>query len=224
MVIADYELGKKIHELLIKRNIENKVNFNKISQWADEKYLRVLQAKLADFMAEIGLHTTALTAQENAKRIVNFFIEERFWGLNYQNFPRVSLINNDFTYTNPLIAQNIPLKTTCEHHLVPINGNALIAYLPQKHIIGLNKLNQVLDFFANRPQLQERLTKQIFTALSEILHTLDIAVVINARHECMAVDGIKHNQTIHTTSEIGGIFAIDQALNTQILNFSGKLD
>ncbi len=221
---TDQELGNKVQLALSRHNLENDVNHSKISQWANLDYQQTLITKLSDFIDHLGLHSNSDKAAETAVRMLQYFIEERFTGLNYHNFPKISLAKNDFAYNNPLIAKDIPVKTICEHHLVPINGNALIAYRPRENFIGLNKLNLILNFFANRPQLQERLTKQVYIALCEILETADVAIVINARHECMAINGIKDNITTHSTYELGGIFLDDLALKTQILQFCGKLN
>lgn len=217
------DIVSKIRQILIEKGAENPVDFATVEQWSEKEYCDKLNDRLKDFIHAFGLHQTQEEAACTARRIVDFYLREKFVGLNYDNFPEVNLAINEFNYTNPLIAKGILFKTTCEHHLVPINGNALIAYRPQKFIVGLNKLNQVLEFFANRPQLQERLTRQVFLSLTEILQTRDVAVIINARHECISSGGVRDSgQTLYSTIELGGIFDSDAVLKSQVLTFVGQ--
>ena len=218
MYKTDYLLGTRIHQLLKQHNLENKVDFTKISLWQDTNHQQNLSSQLSIFLDNLGLHENLPENNKTSIRLLDFFINDRFSGLNYQNFPAITKSPNEFKYSTPLIARNIPLLSTCEHHLVPIEGNALIAYCPKDYLIGLNKLNLVLNFFAKRPQLQERLTKQVFISLASILETDDIAIIINAKHNCMNLNHID-NTTTHSTYELGGVFSYDNALKSQILAY-----
>lgn len=212
-----FELGQKIHQLLVKNKLENPVDFTRINQWQDICVRQSITTKIKDMLVSLGLPNSLQTAQATAERLLKHYLDERFSGLDYHNFPHISLIENEFAYHDPLIAKDIAFISTCEHHLDSIKGTALIAYIPNTHLLGLNKLNQVLTFFANRPQLQERLTSQVFYTLQEILQTSDVAVVIKARHECMLSNGVTDHHTRHSSYHLAGKFELDQALKLQIL-------
>jgi GTP cyclohydrolase I len=131
-------------------------------------------------------------------------------------------MNNEFAYDSPIIASNIVFQTTCEHHLVPIKGIAVIAYAPKDKLIGLSKINELLYFFAARPQLQERLTLQIVKSLSHILQTEDVAVLIKASHDCMNINGNSNDTTTHITSKFGGVFVKQVGFQTNLMQlFNG---
>ena len=217
----DYNLGQRIQRLLLAENLENPVDFARVSRWNDPSVVAELEEKFAAFMAELGLTTASETRRKSAQRLVNFYTQELFQGLNYHNFPQINLLANEFAYTEPLFARDILLSSTCEHHLVPIVGKVLIAYRPAEHLLGLNKLNQVVEFFANRPQLQERITRQLMVVLQELLITADVAIVVNAHHSCMASGGLKDHATMHSTYQLDGIFASDSVLRAQVLSYLG---
>ena len=217
----DYTLGLKIHNLLEEHNLENPVDFTQVAAWNDPEYLASLEAKFGAFMAQLGLYRNPAELPRSAQRLVDFYTAERFSGLDYRKFPQVKTISNEFGYTEPLIARDIRLASTCEHHLVPITGKVLIAYIPQQYLVGLNKLNQIVEFFAQRPQLQERLTRQLLVVFQELLGTLNIAVVINAQHNCINSGGIQNDASLHSTYQLAGTFATDLCLKAQILTYLG---
>jgi len=183
-----------------------------IAKWQDETYETILKHKLADFLESLGLDLSNSSMLQTPDRVIKFFINELFFGLDYHNFPSITPLSNDYAYKNPLFATGITVNSTCEHHLVPITGLAMVGYIPNNTIVGLSKLNRVIDFFARRPQMQERLTRQIFITLTEVLHTEDIAIAINATHDCVAVRGIGDPNTNILTLECGGKFLADEIL------------
>lgn len=201
----DGKLGQEIHQLLIANQLENELDFNQYQKSLyDEQELINAWSNL---LVKLGYNNDN-TLTKQAERLTDFYLNDRFLGLDYAKFPKITPLANTQNYHEPLIARNIEFISTCEHHLVPINGIALIAYKPADVIIGLNKLNVVLEFFAKRPQLQERLTRQVSVVLKHILKTEDVAVIINAKHNCMSLECVD-NSTEHLTFEFSGIFKAD---------------
>mgnify|MGYP006345679845 FL=1 len=209
----DAQLGDKIHQLLMTEQLENDVDFSVYASptQSNEK----IKHAWARLIQELGLAGSEVDKQ--AERLSDFYLNDRFTGLNYANFPRVTPLVNSQKYCEPLIASNIQFISTCEHHLVPIEGRATIAYIPKDIIIGLNKLNLILDFFAKRLQLQERLTRQVGIVLQDILQTNDVAVILKAKHNCMSLECIDFT-TEHTTFELTGKFNTDLSLRSLLFN------
>ena len=208
----NYELGLHIHNLLKAQKLENPILQEYVEQWSNSEHLARLEVKLAEFLVLLGFDLSDSSLSKTPKRVVKFFLNELFHGLDYQNFPNISATDNDFAYTSPLISQGISVNSTCEHHLVAIQGKAIVAYMPTDKIVGLSKLNRVVDFFARRPQVQERMTRQIFVVLQEVLGTEDVAVAINATHNCIVTRGIEDVESETLTLETGGKFASDSVL------------
>jgi GTP cyclohydrolase I len=206
---TDYKLGLQVHELLQKHNLENAFSLEVIDQWQDNNYIKKLEAGLADFIDNLGLDLANKSLAATPGRMVKLFIQELFYGLDYHNFPAISSDENSFQYNSPLISKNIQVHSTCEHHFVAIRATATIAYIPNQKIIGLGKLNQVVNFFAHRPQLQERLTRQILVVLQYLLETTDVAVAINASHDCIDRRCVKNMGNEILSIETGGQFLND---------------
>jgi GTP cyclohydrolase I len=166
--------------------------------------------KIADLFAQImevmGLDLTDDSLKGTPKRVAKMYIEEIFSGLNPANKPKIALFDNKYKYNQMLVEKNIQFYSNCEHHFVPIFGKVHVAYVSSGKVIGLSKINRIVQYFANRPQVQERLTNQIALELSEILETDDIAVIIDAKHLCVASRGIKDDSSATVTSYYGGVF------------------
>lgn len=216
---TNHTLGLQVHQLLQQHNLENCINWQVVDSWQDEKYLDCLTSKMADFMQTLGLDLLNNSLSDTPKRVVWLFLRDLFWGLDYRNFPDIVIDDNTCTYTYPIISKNIPLHSTCEHHFVAINGHVTIAYIQPKKIIGLGKLNQVVDFFAHRPQVQERLTRQIAIVLQYLLDTQDVAVAINATHDCIRSIGAKIDNEV-SSFDLSGKFLSDKVLNTNFYNLA----
>lgn len=215
---TNYNLGLEIHQLLNKNNLENSVKWQVVDLWQDEKHLAQLEAKLTDFIQGLGLDLHNNTLSNTPKRMVKLFLEDLFWGLDYHNFPDICSDDNSFNYVNPIISKNINLYSTCEHHFVAIRGYATIAYIPKGKIIGLGKLNQIVNFFAHRPQVQERLTRQISIVLQYLLDTDDVAVAINASHDCISRNCRADMENKVFSFDAGGKFLSDKTLNASFYN------
>ncbi len=216
-------LGQHVQKLLITHGLENPVLANYIKQWQNPEHFKLLESKLGEFLHLLGFNLEDTSLNQTPNRVVKLFMEELFYGLNYANFPSVSSTPNDFKYTSPLISQGISVNSTCEHHLVAIQGKAIVAYIPTDKIVGLSKINQVVDFFAKRPQVQERMTRQIFVVLQDILATSNVAIAINAIHDCIVLRGTKDVDSEILTIETGGIFESNLVLKTSFFQQATSL-
>lgn len=212
MYSKDPELGKKIHQLLLDKKVESPAFFNNLTTDS----INNIKDKIQDLLESIGLDLSDASIASTPKRAAKFFVNELFYGLDYINFPKMTTNPNEYKYNSPLFSQYIDFNSTCEHHLVAISGTAYLAYIPKDKIIGLSKLNRIVDFFAKRPQVQERVTRQIFFALQEILGTDDIAIGITAKHSCIAIRGVRDDSTKNITVEFGGQFNTDSQLKQTI--------
>lgn len=153
---------------------------------------------------------------ETPHRVAKMFMKEVFYGLDYNNFPKCTTVLNKMRY-DEMIAVTCDVKSMCEHHFVPFFGTATVGYIPDTKILGLSKFNRVVDFFSRRPQIQERLTAQVHLALQHILKTEDIAVVIKAKHLCVALRGVQDEKSETVTSQMGGRFMKKAALRSEFL-------
>lgn len=173
---------------------------------SDEEKMAIIEDKFRDIMETLGLDLTDDSLSGTPHRVAKMFVQEIFNGLNPANKPKISVFENKFKYGEMLVERNISLNSTCEHHFLPIVGKAHVAYVSSGQVIGLSKINRIVDYYARRPQVQERLTVQIANELKRILKTDDVAVVIDARHMCVSSRGIEDESSSTVTAEYGGIF------------------
>lgn len=159
-----------------------------------------------EIMETLGLDLTDDSLRGTPMRVAKMYIEEIFSGLDPKNKPKVALFDNKYQYNNMLIEKDITFYSNCEHHFVPIMGKAHLAYISSGKVIGLSKLNRLVQYYAKRPQVQERLTNQIAKELQSILETKDVAVIIDAKHLCVSSRGIKDESSSTITSFYGGVF------------------
>lgn len=190
----------------------------------DETKVEAIASHFAQIMDILGLDLNDDSLKGTPLRVAKMFVKEIFSGLDPKNKPDVTLFENKFQYNQMLVEKDIKVHSFCEHHFVPIVGKAHVAYISDGHIIGLSKINRVVDYFSRRPQVQERLTEQIAGELKNILHTEDIAVIIEAEHMCVALRGIKDQGSTTITSSMHGKF-LDQKVRDEFLAYvySGKL-
>ena len=160
----------------------------------------------AEIMDVLGLDLTDDSLKGTPNRVAKMYVDEIFSGLNPANKPKIALFDNKYQYSQMLVEKNITFYSNCEHHFVPIYGKAHIAYVSSGKVIGLSKLNRIVQYFSQRPQVQERLTNQIGRELVEILGTEDVAVIIDAKHLCVSSRGIKDESSSTITSYYGGVF------------------
>lgn len=173
---------------------------------SDEEKKEKIAKLFSQIMEVMGLDLTDDSLKGTPKRVAKMYIEEIFSGLNPENKPKIALFENKYKYNQMLVEKNIQFYSNCEHHFVPIFGKVHVAYVSSGKVIGLSKINRIVQYFANRPQVQERLTNQIALELASILETDDIAVIIDAKHLCVASRGIKDDSSATVTSYYGGIF------------------
>ena len=171
----------------------------------DEKINRI-ELDIEHIMETLGLDLNDDSLSGTPKRVAKMFVNELFSGLDPKNKPKASTFENKYKYGEMLVEKNITLYSTCEHHLLPIVGRAHVAYISNGTVVGLSKMNRIVEYYANRPQVQERLTIQIVRELQEVLNTKDVACVIDAKHLCVNSRGIKDIESSTVTSEFGGQF------------------
>lgn len=175
----------------------------------DETKIHLIQDKFADIMKVLGLDLSDDSLKGTPYRVAKMFVNEVFYGLNPKNKPIVKTFENKYQYKNLLIEKNINVQSFCEHHFLPIIGKANIGYIPNEQVVGLSKLNRIVDYFARRPQVQERLTRQILEELKNTLQTEDVIVMIDAKHLCVSSRGIKDLNSSTLTIEASGKFKLD---------------
>jgi GTP cyclohydrolase I len=173
---------------------------------SDEEKKDKIASLFSEIMDVMGLDLTDDSLKGTPKRVAKMYIDEIFSGLNPVNKPKVALFDNKYQYNEMLVEKNITFYSNCEHHFVPIIGKAHIAYISSGKVIGLSKLNRIVQYYAKRPQVQERLTNQIAEELKAILDTEDVAVIIDAKHLCVSSRGIKDDTSSTVTSYFGGQF------------------
>ena len=173
---------------------------------SDKEKIALIEEKFRDIMDILGLDLTDDSLNGTPHRVAKMYVQEIFNGLNPANKPKISVFENKFNYGEMLVERNINLNSTCEHHFLPIVGVAHVAYIASGQVIGLSKINRIVDYFARRPQVQERLTVQIANELKRILKTEDVAVLIDAKHLCVSSRGIEDESSSTVTAEYSGAF------------------
>ena len=184
----------------------------------DDLKIELIKSKFSDIMEILGLNLEDESLKDTPKRVAKMFVKEIFSGLDPKNKPAPTLFENKFNFNEMLVEKNITIYSYCEHHFVPIIGKAHIAYFPKEYVIGLSKLNRIAQYFAKRPQVQERLTIQIANELKNVLQTEDVAVIIDAEHLCVASRGVNDVNSSTVTSSYGGKFA-EPSIKNELLNY-----
>lgn len=172
----------------------------------DEQKMESIKIDVANILKTLGMDLTDDSIKGTPNRVAKMFVKELFGGLHPERKPSTSTFENKYKYGEMLVEKNITLYSTCEHHLLPIVGRAHIAYISSGRVIGLSKMNRILDYYAKRPQVQERLTMQIVQELQLALNTQDVACIIDAKHLCVNSRGIRDIESSTVTSEFGGKF------------------
>jgi len=172
----------------------------------DDEKIRNIQHYFKNIMEELGLDLTDDSLSGTPYRVAKMYVKELFYGLDPKNKPTLSTFKNKYGYKKMLVEQNITIDSSCEHHFLPITGYAHIAYIPKDKVIGLSKINRLVDYYAHRPQVQERMCVQILKDLQNTLGTDDVIVMVSAKHLCVSSRGIKDKNSYTTTIEYGGCF------------------
>lgn len=173
---------------------------------SEEEKMAIIEKHFRAIMDTLGLDLTDDSLKGTPKRVAKMYVKEIFSGLNPANKPKVALFENKYRYDQMLLEKDITFYSNCEHHFVPIFGKAHVAYISNGMVIGLSKLNRIVQYFAKRPQVQERMTMQIARELQSILQTEDVAVIIDAKHLCVSSRGVQDNNSATVTSFYGGKF------------------
>lgn len=184
----------------------------------DEK-IEKIQEHVAAILDILGMDLTDDSLKGTPKRVAKAYVKEIFGGLNPDRRPSASTFENKYEYGEMLVEKNITLYSTCEHHLLPIIGKAHIAYISNGNVVGLSKMNRIVDYYAKRPQVQERLTLQVIEELQRILKTENVACIIDAKHLCVNSRGIRDVASSTVTAEYGGVFKTDETLRKEFLSY-----
>lgn len=187
---------------------------------SDEEKIERIEANVKDILLTLGMDLTDDSLKETPKRVAKMYVKETFSGLNPDNKPAITLFSNKYRYSQMLVEKDISVYSTCEHHLVPIIGKAHVAYISNGEVIGLSKINRIVKYFSKRPQVQERLTRQIAEELKRTLKTEDVAVVIDASHLCVVSRGIEDVNSSTVTADLGGEFR-KEATRLEFLRYIG---
>ncbi|QCI21453.1 GTP cyclohydrolase I FolE [Buchnera aphidicola (Hyadaphis tataricae)] len=216
------KVAELVYNALLEKNLENPIlkGYNDIS----EKERELLIAKhIYKIMNCLNLDMYNDSLAQTPNRVAKMYLNEIFSGLNYENFPKITFINNKIKSREMIIIKNILLISTCEHHFLTMHGTATIAYIPQDKIIGLSKINRIARFYCNRPQIQERLTKQILFVLKLLLETNNIAIIVKMEHFCIKARGVSDANSRTITSSLKGLFKLDATVRNDFFsheNFS----
>jgi GTP cyclohydrolase I len=203
-----------VRAALIEKGLETPMIENDLSR--DQKVEKI-QAAMADVVETLGLDLTDDSLIETPYRIAKMYVDEIFSGLDYSSFPKITVIENKMNVEEMVKVKDIDLTSTCEHHFVTIDGSASVAYIPNDNIIGLSKINRLVRFFAQRPQVQERLTQQVLVALQALLNTDNVAVRIDAAHYCVKARGVMDSNSSTQTTALGGLFKSDDRVRGDFL-------
>lgn len=216
---TDPVLGEQVRQHLIKVGLETPMIYEQVQQ-KNEKKIKNIAKHFTAIMEELGLDLTDDSLIDTPNRVAKMYTKEIFYGLNYDNFPKCTRIENKMGVTNSFVLErNINVQSNCEHHFVIIDGKATVAYIPKKTILGLSKLNRIVEFFAKRPQVQERLTEQIAEAISFITDSPDVAVYIMGTHFCVKSRGVEDAGSSTMTLATRGAFAEEKSeIRREFLN------
>jgi len=208
------ECARRVREALIEQGLETPLVNTGLSR--DQKY-EVIRDSFADIARALGLDLQDDSLCDTPQRIARMYVDEIFSGLDYARFPKATAIENKMGVDEMVKVEDISLVSTCEHHFITIDGVATVAYIPAGRIIGLSKINRIVRFFAQRPQVQERLTRQVLVALQTLLETNDVAVTIKAAHYCVKARGVMDSTSQTRTTALGGRFKEDARTRGEFL-------
>ncbi len=189
------------------------------SKLSPDQKIEKIEKHFSEIMQILGLDLKDDSLKKTPHRIAKMYVNEIFGGLHEENFPAITVIDNKMQYDQMVCVQNIEVMSCCEHHFQPIDGFATVAYIPKKKVIGLSKINRIVEYFSRRPQVQERLTKQITDCLQYILETEDIAVHIKAKHYCVVARGIQDTHSSTTTADLRGEFRNSAETRSEFLKY-----
>ena len=211
------DIDQEIGDNHIASSAQNPVRSDAFELTDDQK-IDLIRKDVHNILHTLGMDLTDDSMQGTPNRVAKMFVQELFGGLNPAKKPKASVFENPYKYGEMLVEKNITVYSTCEHHLLPIIGRAHVAYISNGTVIGLSKMNRIVEYYAKRPQVQERLTMQIVQELQKALNTLDVACVIDANHLCVNSRGIQDIESSTVTSEYGGRFK-EESVRRELLDY-----
>jgi len=212
---CDPELGQRVHQHLVEMGVETPTKQTNLDR---KEKIDKIELHFAYIMETLGLDLTDDSLIDTPKRVAKMYVNEIFWGLDYEAFPKCTTVDNKMKYDEMVVERNVNVQSNCEHHFVVIDGVATVAYIPNQKVLGLSKINRIVEYFSKRPQIQERLTEQVFHALSFILETENVAVVVDAQHYCVKSRGVEDVGSSTVTSKLGGCFKNEPAVRAEFMN------
>lgn len=214
---TDAELGYKVEEFLRSKGVHTPTLIDPLLK-KDEWKIKKIEKYFTGIMETLGMDLTDDSLIDTPKRVAKMYVNEVFWGLKPENFPKCTVIENKMKYDEMVIEKDITLMSNCEHHFVTIDGKAHVAYIPKGKVLGLSKLNRIVEYFARRPQVQERIAEQVYWSLAYILGTEDIAVVIEGVHYCVKSRGVEDHNSFTYTAKLGGCFRAEPEARAEFMS------
>jgi GTP cyclohydrolase I len=219
---TDPDLGLKVHEHLVKMGVETPTWDTRGANLDRKVKIEIITEQFQKIMTTLGLDLSDDSLMDTPKRVAKMYVNEIFWGLDFEAFPKCTTVDNKMQYNEMVVERNVNVQSNCEHHFVVIDGLATVAYVPKQKVLGLSKINRIVEYFSKRPQIQERLTEQIFHTLQFILDTEDVAVMIDAQHYCVKSRGVEDTGSSTVTCRLGGGFKSDPAARQEFLQIANK--
>lgn len=212
---TDPTLGHRVQSYLVSKGVNTPTTSDVTNDSMGK--IQEIESRFAEIMTILGLDLSDDSLEDTPKRVAKMFVNEIFWGLDPNNFPKCTTIQNNMGYDEMVLERNITVMSQCEHHFLPIEGHAHVAYIPKDKVLGLSKMNRIVEYFSRRPQVQERLAEQIYWALSYILETDDVAVVLTGEHFCVKQRGVEDPDSDTVTSKLGGCFRSEPETRAELL-------
>jgi len=213
---TDPALGLEVHNHLVSLGLETPIK--DVKHISDEEKVKLITEQMTLVMNTLGLDLLDDSLVDTPKRIAKMYVYEKFWGLLPENFPKCTTVENKMGYNETVTEKNIRVLSDCEHHLVQIDGYATVSYIPKDIVLGLSKLNRIVEYFSRRPQIQERLTQQIGETLKYILKTEDVAVSVNAKHYCVIARGVEDQSSNTITNYLCGAYRNDSMTRSEFMS------
>jgi len=218
---TDPKLGKEVEDYLRTKGVHTPTDISRLNI-SDDLKIEQIEKYFREIMRVLGLDLYDDSLVDTPKRVAKMYVNEIFWGLNPDNFPKCTVISNKMGYDEMVIEKDITLMSNCEHHFVTIDGKAHIAYIPKDKVLGLSKMNRIVEYFARRPQVQERIAEQVYHALSFILGTEDVAAVIEGVHYCVKSRGVDDGSSYTMTAKLGGCFKNEPDCRAEFMSLIRK--
>jgi len=219
MAKVDPKLGKDVNTYLLSKGVETPTISTLLA--VDSKVKKdIIQEHVKGIMTTLGLDLADDSLCDTPNRVAKMYVDEIFSGLDYNNFPKCTTVDNKMKYDEMVLEKDVVCISACEHHLITIDQKATIAYIPKDKVLGLSKLNRIAKFFAQRPQIQERYTEQLYYSLRFILNTEDVAILVKGKHYCVAARGVEDASSYTITSKLGGVFKSNSTVRAEFLSLA----